>query len=88
MAKIAIGIEDVNQHGGQERVVCELVRRLAGRHEIDLICYQAGDIPEDELNVIRLREKYRFSAFLRAQAFIGAASRQAQGGDYDAVLSQ
>jgi glycosyltransferase involved in cell wall biosynthesis len=87
MARIAIGIEDVNRRGGQERVICELLWQLAGRHEIDLICYRAEDIPE-QVRVLRVRDPGRSSLFLRALWFIPASWWRARGGRYDAVLSQ
>jgi len=87
MARIAIGIEDVNRRGGQERVICELLWRLADRHEIDLICYHAEDIPE-QVRVVRVRDPGRSSLFLRALWFIPASWSRARRGRYDAVLSQ
>ena len=88
MARIAIVIEDVNQRGGQERVVCELVKRLAPRHELDLYCLTAADLPEDQVRVIRLPARLGFSIFLRATYFIFAASRAVARGDYDIICSQ
>ena len=88
MARIAIGIEDVDRRGGQERVICELLWRLADRHDIDLICYRAEDIPDDKVRVVRLRERFGFSLFTRALWFMLAASWRARKSRYDAVLSQ
>ncbi len=88
MARIAIAIEDVNRRGGQERVVCELVKRLAPRHEIDLYCLTAADVPEDQIRVIRLRERLKFSSFLRATYFIFAASHAVASESYDIVCAQ
>ncbi len=88
VARIAIAIEDVNRRGGQERVVCELVKRLAPRHEIDLYCLTAADVPEDQIRVIRLRERLKFSSFLRATYFIFAASHAVASESYDIVCAQ
>ncbi len=87
MARIAIGIEDVNRRGGQERVICELLWRLAGRHEIDLVCYRAEDIPE-QVRLLRVRDPGRLSLFLRALWFIPASTWRLRGGRYDAVIAQ
>jgi glycosyltransferase involved in cell wall biosynthesis len=87
MARIAIGIEDVNRRGGQERVVCELLWRLADRHEIDLICFQAEEVPE-QVRVVRVFDPGRFSLFLRALWFILPASWRAARERYDAVIAQ
>jgi len=87
MARIAIGIEDVNRRGGQERVICELLWRLADRHEVDLICFHAEDIPA-RVRVLQVRDPGRSSLFLRALWFIPAASWRASRETYDVVLSQ
>lgn len=88
MARIAIGIEDVHRRGGQERVICELLWRLADRHDIDLVCYRAEDIPKDKVRVVPVRERFGFSILLRALWFIPASSRRVRREKYDAVLSQ
>lgn len=87
MARLAIAIEDVNRRGGQERVICELLWRLADRHEIELICFQAEDIPPS-VRVVRLFDPGRRSLFLRALWFIMPASFHAARGRYDAIVSQ
>jgi len=88
MARVAIGIEDVNQRGGQERVVCELIRRLAPRHEVDLYCYTADGVPEGAARVIRLTSPVSRSIFLRALWFIRATATRINTRDYDIILSQ
>ena len=88
MARVAIGIENVHRRGGQERVVCELLWRLADRHDIDLICYQAEDIPADRVRVVPVADCVRFSQFLRALWFIPACAPPARRGGYDVILAQ
>ncbi len=88
MARIAIAIEDVNRRGGQERVICELLWCLCDRHDIDLICYQAEDIPQTKVRVLHIKDVIPFSLFLRALWFVAPASRLARRGRYDAVLGQ
>jgi glycosyltransferase involved in cell wall biosynthesis len=88
VARIAIGIEDVNQSAGQERVVCELIKRLAERHEIDLYSYTAVDVPEGTVRVIHVRNPFEWSNFLRSAWFVPATSRCVRASEYDIVLSQ
>ncbi len=87
MPRIAIGIEDVHRRGGQERVVCELLWRLADRHDIDLICYRAEDVP-GTLRVVPVPDRMRAPQFLRALWFIHASRAPARRGGYDVVLAQ
>jgi UDP-glucose:(heptosyl)LPS alpha-1,3-glucosyltransferase len=44
--KIAIVIEKVDTRGGQNRVIAELSRRLADRHEVHIYCFEAADVDE------------------------------------------
>jgi len=87
MARIVIGIEDVSQSGGQERVIWHLCRRLAARHEVTLLCYGAKDVPDD-VKVVTVRDPRRLPLYLRALWFIRRASRAAKRLEYDALLSQ
>jgi glycosyltransferase involved in cell wall biosynthesis len=87
VARIAIGIEDVNRRGGQERVICELLWRLADRHEITLVCFGAEEIPES-VHVVRVFDPGRFSLFFRSLWFIVPGSLRTRPGRYDAVISQ
>jgi len=52
--RIAIVIEQVHCRGGQERVIAELIRRLADRHDIEIFCFSATDISADKVKVRRL----------------------------------
>lgn len=52
--KIAIIAEHVHHRGGQERVVAEIITRLSRRHQIDLFCFSATDIPAENVRVHRL----------------------------------
>ncbi len=52
--RIAIVIEQVHCRGGQERVIAELIRRLAVRHDIEIFCFSATDISADKVKVRRL----------------------------------
>ena len=52
--RLAIVIEHVNRRAGQERVIAELVSGLADRHDLDLYCFSATDVPHDQVRVRRL----------------------------------
>ena len=45
--KIAIVIEKADMRGGQNRVIAELSRRLAVRHDVHVICFDAADIESE-----------------------------------------
>jgi len=85
--KIAIIIEDVNRVAGQERVVAELLHRLATRHEIHLFCYEASDIPGGVI-MHRLRQPRVHSFMVRALWIVLASWFAVRVRRYDAVLSQ
>lgn len=85
--KIAIIIEDVNKVAGQERVVAELLARLAGRHELHLFCYEARDVPP-EVIVHRFRRP-PVKSFMAGALWIVVKSWLAvRPGQFDVVLSQ
>jgi len=85
--RIAIIIEDVNRVAGQERVVAELLDRLAPRHEVHLFCYEAADIP---LGVVvhRLWQPPVRAFMVRALWIVLASWFVVRPRRYDAVLSQ
>jgi len=85
--KIAIIIEDVNRRGGQERVLAELLGRLAPRHEVHLFCYEAEDLPP-EVVVHRLRRP-PVKSFMAGALWIVVRSLWAVNPRcFDVVLSQ
>lgn len=61
--RIALVAEDVNRRGGQERVVAELCRCWADRHDLELFCFTAADVPEDRMRVHRLWLPLRLYTF-------------------------
>lgn len=85
--RIALVIEDVNLRGGQERVIGELARRLAHRHEVHLFCYQVSDIPLEGIRVHRLRE-LPAPLGLRALWFALVSSAVIRQRDFDVIVSQ
>ena len=85
--KIAIIIEDVNRVAGQERVVAELLDRLAPRHEVHLFCYSASEVP-DGVTVHRLWHPPVKSFMVRALWMVLASWLAVRPRRFDAVLSQ
>lgn len=85
--KIAIIVEDVNRTGGQERVIAELVSRLALRHEIHLFCFSAADIPSNVIVHHLFPPPLRYfivrSLWIVFMSWLAVRPRQ-----YDIVLSQ
>jgi glycosyltransferase involved in cell wall biosynthesis len=85
--RIAIVAEAVNQHGGQERVVAELCRSWADRHDLDLFCFSAEDLPTDRVRVHRLWLPLRSNTFqivwIVLMSWLAVRPRR-----YDVVLSQ
>ena len=84
--RLAVIIEHVNRHGGQERVIAELVSRLCRRHEVHVYCYGAEDLPP-EVIVHRLWRPGR-SSTLQALCIPLLSTLAVRPRDYDAVLSQ
>jgi len=85
--KIAIIIEHVHRRGGQERVIAELITRLSRRHQIDLFCFSAGDIPTDKVRIRRLWCPWR-SNTMQAIWIVILSSLVVRPRKYDVVLSQ
>lgn len=85
--KIAIIIEDVNRTAGQERVVAELLHRLAPRHELHLFCFEARDIPA-EVVVHRLWQPPVRSFMVRALWMVVASWFAVRRRRFGVVLSQ
>ena len=85
--KIAIIAEHVHRHGGQERVLAELVTGLAQRHHIDLFCFSASDIPSENVTVHRLWCPGR-SSTLQALWLVTLSPFVIHPRRYDVVLSQ
>ena len=85
--RIAVVIEDLNQRGGQERVVTELCRRWAQRHEVVIFCFTAEGLDDEPLTIRRLWLPLRRHAF--QSLWMLPASRWAlRPRRYDVVLSQ
>ena len=85
--KIAIVAEHINQRGGQERVLAELVSRLAKRHQVDLFCFSAADIPRGRIRVHRLWCPFK-SSTLQALWLVLLSPLVVRQHQYDVVLSQ
>jgi len=85
--KIAIVAEHINQRGGQERVLAELVSRLAKRHQVDLFCFSAADIPRGRVRVHRLWCPFN-SSTLQALWMVLLSPLVVRQRKYDVVLSQ
>ncbi len=85
--KIAIVAEHINQHGGQARVLAELATRLATRHQVDLFCFSAADIPLGRVRVHRLWCPFK-SSTLQAIWLVVLSVFVIRLSRYDVVLSQ
>ena len=84
--RIAVIAEDVNRTGGQERVVCELLQRLAPHHDVHLYCYTAADLAP-EVTLHRLRSPGG-SVMLRALWMVIASTVLVRRSCFDIILSQ
>jgi glycosyltransferase involved in cell wall biosynthesis len=84
--RLAIIVEHVHRHGGQERVIAELASRLARRHEVHVYCYSAQDLPP-EVTVHRLWQPGR-SSTLQALCIPLLSALAVRPRAYDAVISQ
>jgi len=85
--KIATVIEDVNQRGGQERVIAELAPRLGEHHDLHLYCYTVADIPLENIQVHYV-PGIPGTVGMRALWFVLASSIAIGRRSYDVVLSQ
>jgi len=85
--KIAIVSEHINQRGGQEQVLAELVIRLAKRHQVDVFCFSAADIPRQRIRVHRLWCPFK-SSTLQALWIVLLSPFVVRQHRYDVVLSQ
>ncbi len=85
--KIAIVAEHVNQQGGQERVLAELATRLSRRHQVDLICFSAADIPRGRVRVHRLWCPFE-SSTIQAIWLVLLSPFIIRRRSYDVILSQ
>ena len=85
--RIALVIEDVGMGGGQERVIAELLPRLARRHDVHLFCFSARDVDLTGVTVHQLFAP-RLSLGPRAIWFAIASSLRVRRGVFDIVLSQ
>jgi len=85
--KIAIVIEKVDLHGGQNRVIAELSRRLATRHEVHIYCFEAADVhPDVKVHIMRCPLRHRE---IMQEIFIPIASRLSLNPrNFDVVLAQ
>jgi len=79
--------EHINQRGGQERVLAELVSRLAKRHQVDVFCFSAADIPRGRIRVHRLWCPFK-SSTLQALWMVLLSPFVVKQHKYDVVLSQ
>ena len=85
--RIAIVAEDVNRRGGQERVVAELCRCWADRHDLELFCFTATGLPEDRMKIRRLWLPLRLYTFQIAWIVV-LTWLLIRPRRYDVVLSQ
>ncbi len=85
--KIAIVTEHINQRGGQEQVLAELAGRLAKRHQVDVFCFSAADIPRGRIRVHRLWCPFK-SSTLQALWMVLVSPFVVRQHQYDVVLSQ
>jgi len=85
--KIAIITEHINQRGGQEQVLAELVSRLAKRHQVDVFCFSAADISRGRIRVHRLWCPFK-SSTVQALWMVLVSPFVIRQDKYDVVLSQ
>ncbi len=85
--RVAIAIEKVDMRGGQNRVIAELSRRLADRHEVHLFCFEAADVDERvQVHIMPCPLRHRP---IVQEMWIPTASRRAvKPSEFDIVLAQ
>lgn len=85
--RIAIIIERVNRHGGQERVVAELAERLSRYHEVHLFCFSAEGLRGERLTVHPIWCPFRSSS-LEGLWILAVSPFVLRDGRFDVVMSQ
>jgi UDP-glucose:(heptosyl)LPS alpha-1,3-glucosyltransferase len=85
--KIAIVIEKADMRGGQNRVIAELSRRLAVRHDVHVFCFEAADLaPEVTVHLLPCPLRHRP---IMQEICIPLASRLAvKPEQFDVILAQ
>ncbi len=85
--RIALAIEDVGLAGGQERVIAELIPRIAPNHDLHLFCFTVQDVDLQDITVHRLYDP-PLPLGPRALWFTFASTVAIRPGDFDIILSQ